>query len=346
MKCQCWQLTLAGAKFGNPNTPPENVGYEYKRLPDPVPTGIYECNSRCKCSRTCLNRVAQQPLQMKLQVFKTGNRGWGLRCLNDVPKGSFICIYAGDLLTEQNANEAGDNYGDEYFAELDYIEVVENLKEGYEPDVTNDDDFDDDEFDPAKVHRTGEDSEDEEFVAKSVGPTDRQTRYNTRNSDASKTKSQDVKPKPGVGTNGGTKTEIIGTTSATEKPSRINETTGEIILSDEEEERQPISFVPNPNTSTFERDQPPTKYKSIRKFFGKNENVYIMDAKKTGNIGRYFNVRILHFNFIPQFLILLFFCSIPVHRIYSCKMCLLIRMIYAFRGLHFSHPPIFVLVPN
>lgn len=86
-KCQCWQLTLAGAKYGNPDTPIDLIGYEYKRLLEQVQTGIYECNSRCKCKSNCLNRVVQQPLQMKLQVFKTMNRGWGMRCLNDVPKG-------------------------------------------------------------------------------------------------------------------------------------------------------------------------------------------------------------------------------------------------------------------
>lgn len=51
-------------------------------------------------------------------------RGWGLRCLDDIPKGGFICIYAGQLLTDQGANEDGQQYGDEYLAELDYIEVL------------------------------------------------------------------------------------------------------------------------------------------------------------------------------------------------------------------------------
>lgn len=59
--------------------------------------------------------------------------------MNDIPVGSFICIYAGKLLTEQGANEGGKNYGDEYLAELDYVEVVENIKEGYEADVLDPD---------------------------------------------------------------------------------------------------------------------------------------------------------------------------------------------------------------
>ena len=31
------------------------------------------------------------------------------------------------------------------------------------------------------------------------------------------------------------------------------------------------------------------KHTSARKFFGENEDVYIMDAKQVGNIGRYMN---------------------------------------------------------
>ncbi|TMW43116.1 hypothetical protein DOY81_011808 [Sarcophaga bullata] len=93
-KCACWQLTLAGAKYGNPNAAPEEVGYQYRRLLDHVPTGIYECNINCKCKSSCLNRVVQNSLTMKLQVFKTSNRGWGLRCINDIPRGSFVCVYA------------------------------------------------------------------------------------------------------------------------------------------------------------------------------------------------------------------------------------------------------------
>jgi histone-lysine N-methyltransferase SETDB1 len=34
--------------------------------------------------------------------------------------------------------QGGKNYGDEYLAELDYIEVVEKLKEGYESDIVDD----------------------------------------------------------------------------------------------------------------------------------------------------------------------------------------------------------------
>ena len=44
-------------------------------------------------------------------------------------------IYTGEVLNEQVADEDGKKYGDEYFADLDLIEVVENCKLGYESDV-------------------------------------------------------------------------------------------------------------------------------------------------------------------------------------------------------------------
>ena len=70
-------------------------------------------------------------------MFKTEKRGWGIRCLDDIPKGQFICIYAGEVLNEQDTNAFGKKYGDEYLAELDFIEVVEKRKLDYESDVEN-----------------------------------------------------------------------------------------------------------------------------------------------------------------------------------------------------------------
>ena len=71
-------------------------------------SSIYECNQNCACSRvTCYNRVVQNGIQLRLQVFLTENRGWGLRCVDDIPKGTFVCTYAGQVLNEQTANKEG-----------------------------------------------------------------------------------------------------------------------------------------------------------------------------------------------------------------------------------------------
>ena len=70
-------------------------------------------------------------------MFKTEKCGWGIRCLDDIPKGQFICAYIGEVLTEQVADEIAKKYEDEYFADLDFIEGVENFKMDYESDVEN-----------------------------------------------------------------------------------------------------------------------------------------------------------------------------------------------------------------
>ncbi|XP_071942977.1 histone-lysine N-methyltransferase SETDB1-like isoform X2 [Antedon mediterranea] len=135
LKCPCQQLTIDATHASRDGKVDVNAGYKYRRLEEQLTTGIFECNSKCKCSKSCYNRVAQNGVRVRLQVFKTEKRGWGLRCIDDIPAGMFICTYAGNLWNEEEANDVGQKYGDEYFAELDYIEVVEKNKEGYESDV-------------------------------------------------------------------------------------------------------------------------------------------------------------------------------------------------------------------
>ncbi|XP_014674200.1 PREDICTED: histone-lysine N-methyltransferase SETDB1-like [Priapulus caudatus] len=104
-KCACVQLTVTASKANGGGEANPDAGYHDRRLKEAVITGVYECNSTCKCSKKCHNRVVQNGLSLRLQVFKTDRKGWGLRCLNDIPAGTFICCYAGQLLTEQGANE-------------------------------------------------------------------------------------------------------------------------------------------------------------------------------------------------------------------------------------------------
>lgn len=64
---------------------------------------MYECNKRCRCNpQMCTNRLVQHGLQVRLQLFKTQNKGWGIRCLDDIAKGSFVCIYAGNPLRSRD----------------------------------------------------------------------------------------------------------------------------------------------------------------------------------------------------------------------------------------------------
>ncbi|XP_032664339.1 histone-lysine N-methyltransferase SETDB1 [Odontomachus brunneus] len=301
-KCQCWQLTIQGATLGG-KVPDTAVGYVYKRLPEPVTTGIYECNSGCKCSvKTCLNRVVQHPLGLKLQVFKTGPRGWGIRCLNDIPHGAFICIYAGRLLTEQGANEGGKNYGDEYLAELDYVEVVEGIKEGYESDVletemsvspTDDKQKDTIETlsDDEEEHNSKDNANDsdEDFMTRYLRSTCRKSNSSSIRNRLRKRKTDDITDQPECfeeSSEDGITTKSSEKSSASEN--RLADQDGANGSDDDDSRnnlREPSRFEPSVEPTQIEGPA----FKSVRDFFGEDEAVYIMDAKTTGNIGRYLN---------------------------------------------------------
>ncbi|TPP65989.1 Histone-lysine N-methyltransferase eggless [Fasciola gigantica] len=132
-RCACQQLTAEASSLTNPNGMVDpQAGYRYRRLAQFTVGGIYECNSRCRCDRRCNNRVVQHGLWTRVQLFKTSRKGWGIRALHAIPKGTFLCTYAGAIYDENTAVQQGFDYGDEYQAELDYIETVEKQKDGYE----------------------------------------------------------------------------------------------------------------------------------------------------------------------------------------------------------------------
>ncbi|MCD7472247.1 hypothetical protein HAX54_013274 [Datura stramonium] len=61
---------------------------------------IKECWWKCGCNKQCGNRVVQRGISHKLQVFMTPEgKGWGLRTLEDLPRGAFVCEYVGEVLT-------------------------------------------------------------------------------------------------------------------------------------------------------------------------------------------------------------------------------------------------------
>jgi hypothetical protein len=104
---------------------------------------LHECTPHCACGPKCLNRQLQNGIRFRLQVFRTssaealtagstaglaaadggrergdspppesqpppeeeaqGSRGWGLRALERIVRGAFVCEYAGELITEAEA---------------------------------------------------------------------------------------------------------------------------------------------------------------------------------------------------------------------------------------------------
>ncbi|XAR73921.1 Histone-lysine N-methyltransferase [Bertholletia excelsa] len=100
---------------------------------------VYECNKTCSCSGSCQNRVLQNGVQVKLEVFRTEKKGWAVRAREAILRGTFICEYIGEVIDEQEASKRRDRYGAEgwgYFYDIDaHINDMSRLVEGQVPYV-------------------------------------------------------------------------------------------------------------------------------------------------------------------------------------------------------------------
>ncbi|CAF3631709.1 unnamed protein product [Adineta steineri] len=124
LKCPCWRKTFEQAKSNDneqivswqrQHLSDEQMisrfGYVHQRLKAPVWSGIYECNSKCSChTKQCTNRVVQNSLYQQIQLFHTDTKGWALRALHDIPHGSFMNAYVGELITEEMATKRDFKY--------------------------------------------------------------------------------------------------------------------------------------------------------------------------------------------------------------------------------------------
>ncbi|XP_022751346.1 histone-lysine N-methyltransferase SUVR5-like isoform X2 [Durio zibethinus] len=95
---------------------------------------VYECNHMCSCNRACPNRVLQNGVRVKLEVFKTENKGWGVRAGEPILSGTFVCECIGEILDEQEANNRLTRYdrdGCNYMYNVDsHINDMSRLIEG------------------------------------------------------------------------------------------------------------------------------------------------------------------------------------------------------------------------
>ncbi|OCH92672.1 SET domain-containing protein [Obba rivulosa] len=91
-----------------------------------VPPGVdvIECNKTCTCPRLCPNRVAQLPRDVPLEIFRTADRGWGVRATITVHKGKVIGIYTGELIRRDEADLRVDHRS--YIFDLDMHEGPES----------------------------------------------------------------------------------------------------------------------------------------------------------------------------------------------------------------------------
>lgn len=214
--------------------------------------------------------MVQNGISVRLQLFKTNNKGWGLRCLDDIPKGTFICNYAGHLITEEMSDIRGRELGDEYFAELDFVDYLKQCRNGI--DEQN------------NLDRMDSDSRE------SSSSRGLQKRQNSKFNNYQRPKQ--FQKKQFLGLN---ETDYILLDSDEDEQDRNNPDT--IVPTSKKEDE----YNKNRALSRQQKDKRMATSINSNRFFTNQNNmfffenymldssVFIMDAKTHGNIGRYFN---------------------------------------------------------
>ncbi|ESQ30563.1 hypothetical protein EUTSA_v10012167mg [Eutrema salsugineum] len=125
---------ITSLKHSVVDVPPMRNGGEFPYVDKVLVTRrpmIYECGDSCPCSNDCKNKMIGTGLKFSLEVFKTLDRGWGLRSLDPIRAGSFICEFAGDII--QKGNEETDDYI------FDSSRVSKSFQWNYEPELVGED---------------------------------------------------------------------------------------------------------------------------------------------------------------------------------------------------------------
>ena len=87
--------------------PDGHPAYDSDGLLLPNTSVIYECNKKCCCSifnQPCKNKVIQLGRQVSLTIVRLPDvRGWGVLANHDIPKGTFIDLYLGEVISSKEA---------------------------------------------------------------------------------------------------------------------------------------------------------------------------------------------------------------------------------------------------
>ncbi|XP_074305077.1 histone-lysine N-methyltransferase family member SUVH2-like [Silene latifolia] len=101
MGCDCVTSCVSGCLCGMKNG--GEIAYDHNGFLLRGKPLIFECGNYCSCPPNCRNRVSQKGLKNSLEVFRSRDTGWGVRTLELIPSGAFICEYTGVVLTREQA---------------------------------------------------------------------------------------------------------------------------------------------------------------------------------------------------------------------------------------------------
>ncbi|KIJ60316.1 hypothetical protein HYDPIDRAFT_97177, partial [Hydnomerulius pinastri MD-312] len=121
---QSWLQYYIKKRIIDPTWPGSPFVYDSKGQLQLFGLPIFECNQFCGCDDDCANRVVQNGRKWPVHIAKTVNKGWGVFAgAKKIPKGSYLGIYAGELLTEAEGDERGryyDLFGRTYLFSVDF----------------------------------------------------------------------------------------------------------------------------------------------------------------------------------------------------------------------------------
>lgn len=101
--CPCLQIS-GGANYTACSKEVPSVKFRLSKSKDTSKCLIIECNDLCQCSINCGNRLVQKgPMEGLTVQMCNSIKGLGLFTDNFINQGSFICEYAGELLTKSQA---------------------------------------------------------------------------------------------------------------------------------------------------------------------------------------------------------------------------------------------------
>ncbi|KAF8585563.1 SET domain-containing protein [Ramaria rubella] len=93
---------------------------------------VIECNKNCLCDARCRSRVAQQPRDFPIEVFRTERCGWGVRAIDPLPRGRVLGVYTGELLSREAAKMFSVKRAS-YLFDLDFMDTGPH--DGYSVDA-------------------------------------------------------------------------------------------------------------------------------------------------------------------------------------------------------------------
>uniref|UniRef100_A0A673I9R2 [histone H3]-lysine(4) N-trimethyltransferase n=1 Tax=Sinocyclocheilus rhinocerous TaxID=307959 RepID=A0A673I9R2_9TELE len=290
-KCACHQLTVEATSLCSGGPVDISAGYTHKRLPTTLPTGVYECNPLCRCDpRMCSNKLVQHGLQLRLELFMTQHKGWGIRCRDDVAKGTFVCVFTGKIVNEDRMNEDNTVSGNEYLANLDFIEGVEKLKEGYESEAYCSD---------TEVETN------KKTIKMKTGPLWKNTRYQEDSSSGEGVfKYSTIRPYEDISQTIALNHMSFGERKLSHKPHETYKDTQKKVTKQMREDGEETSGPKRCFAiKSFQRRVKPLETldaknektrtavtgKNTRRLFNGEETCYIIDARQEGNLGRFIN---------------------------------------------------------